>query len=106
MIRQGVFPVFVAVIIIWLALAGTRIFGYLAGYYLRDYERLTTEENYQEMLALSRRIEKEDAKIFVLSTEEGRMFFILRYLSYPKKVYWLKEARYPQGVGEIYLSDY
>lgn len=110
MSRKYIFAVFLATILLWIFVAVGRGGVYFLSLILNDLQKgiqgnLPDDQSYflMKKLALENRFKKVDAVVF--TGEEGRDFFLLRYLSYPQRVYWAKESRWTNEANVVFVGD-
>lgn len=102
-IRNTVHVLFIVLILLWVLFAILRMGNYAVLLFAYDLPaaragELPRERSYVELKNLAESVKINSNENFVFSTENGRDFFLLRYFSYPKKVYWLEEGRVPDNV--------
>lgn len=110
MIKKIFFIAFIFVIMFWIFIAGTRILLYLSHMVMNDLplarKGAYMDPEYRAMQELVReKISNRNEDTFIFSTNDGRKFFLVRYFSYPKKVYWLEEGRAPENVNAVIVKE-
>lgn len=110
MTKKYIFAVFLTTILLWIFLALGRGGLYFFDFMLNDLQKgmlgkLPDDRDYFLMKKLALENSAKKSEVVVFTGKEGRDFFLLRYLSYPQRVYWEKEFRWKEREDIFFVGE-